>query len=32
MTQADCSTIGSMTPGREYLLTHFVSPHLSARP
>jgi hypothetical protein len=32
MTSAGGSTIGSMTPGREYVLPYFVSPHLPTRP
>jgi hypothetical protein len=32
MTSAECSTIGSMTPGREHVLPYFVGQHLPARP
>jgi hypothetical protein len=31
MTSAGGSMIGSMTPGREYVLPYFVGPHLPAR-
>jgi hypothetical protein len=30
MTATECSTISSMTPGRQYLLPYFVGPHLPA--
>jgi hypothetical protein len=32
MTSAGGSMIGSMAPGRKYLLPYFVGPHLPARP